>query len=166
MDGLADWHQSIIHSIHQMVDLASTKIDGYEFDIVHCLQTIWRQLYSNVSFDTAMRKDHENNERIKAILHYIHLHYSDDITLSDIANCIHLSPSECSRMFTNYMHTHLFTYLQRYRIEKSLDYLSNSNDSITEIASRVGFPDSNYYSKIFAKYKKCSPRAYRKHLAN
>ena len=60
------------------------------------------------------------------------------------------------------MNVSLFTFLQEYRIEKSLDYLMDSTYTITDVASMVGYSDSNYYSKVFAKIKGCSPRQYRK----
>ena len=37
-------------------------------------------------------------------------------------------------------------------------------ESISSIAEKTGFSDSNYYSKVFSKIKGCSPREYRKNL--
>ena len=63
------------------------------------------------------------------------------------------------------MNTTLFAFLQEYRIERSLEYL-NTKESISTIAEKTGFSDSNYYSKVFSKIKGCSPREYRKNLLN
>jgi len=91
-------------------------------------------------------------------------HFSQKISLEDISAYINLCPGECSRLFKKYMHISLFTFLQEYRIEKSLEFLAEKSCSITEAALKSGFADSNYYSKVFTKYKKCSPREYRKRL--
>lgn len=57
----------------------------------------------------------------------------------------------------------IWAYIEEHYSEKiSLAYLAKSDYSITEIANKVGFHDSNYYAKVFLKYKGCSPRAYRK----
>jgi len=61
------------------------------------------------------------------------------------------------------MNTTLFAFLKEYRIERSLEYL-NTKESISNIAEKTGFSDSNYYTKVFSKIKGCSPREYRKNL--
>ena len=93
---------------------------------------------------------------------YIAEHYSEKILLNDVADLIHLSPSECSRLFKKCMNITLFGYIQEYRIERSLKYLENPSCSITESGFLSGFSDSNYYTKIFTKIKGCTPRQYRK----
>jgi AraC-like DNA-binding protein len=85
------------------------------------------------------------------------------ITLAEVAEHIHLCESECTRLFKRHMNTTLFSFLQEYRIERSLEYLS-THESISNIAGKTGFSDSNYYSKVFSKIKGCSPREYRKNL--
>ena len=72
-----------------------------------------------------------------------------------------LCESECTRLFKRHMNTNLFTYLQEYRIERSLEDLCKGK-TISAAAEKAGFSDSNYYSKVFAKVKGCSPREYRK----
>ena len=81
----------------------------------------------------------------------------NQITLDDISEHIHLCESECTRLFKRHMNTTLFSFLQEYRIERSLEYL-NTKESISSIAEKTGFSDSNYYSKVFSKIKGCSPR--------
>ena len=61
------------------------------------------------------------------------------------------------------MNVSLFTFLQEYRIERSLEYLMDTANPISDVAARVGFEDSNYYSKVFTRLKGVSPREYRKH---
>ena len=87
----------------------------------------------------------------------------NQITLDDISEHIHLCESECTRLFKRHMNTTLFSFLQEYRIERSLEYLS-SNTSIKTVAEKAGFDDPNYYSKVFSRVKGCSPREYRKRL--
>ena len=76
--------------------------------------------------------------------------------------CSHICKSECCRIFKNYMKESLFDYILKYRIDQSLPDVLDGKDSLTEIALRVGFADSNYFSKVFHRIKGCSPREYRK----
>ena len=136
-----------------------------ELEIVGRLQELWKLLYLHIGAAPA-HSPHElvSYARLRNILDYIGAHYTDKITLSDIAGAVHLCTSECSRLFRRYMNQSLFEFILEYRIEKSLPLLANPVYSITEIAANTGFNDSNYYSKVFLKVKGCSPSEYRKRL--
>ena len=164
LDFSCDWHQDAVEDIRQMIRLDSQHPPMYEFEIIARLQHFWKVLCSNTLAQAAAPsvQDEENYRRIRRIMSYIADHYSEKILLDDIANLIHLSPSECSRLFKKCMNITLFGYIQEYRIERSLDYLENSSCSITEAGLLSGFSDSNYYTKVFTKIKGCTPRQYRK----
>jgi len=67
-------------------------------------------------------------------------------------------------MFKKYMKMSLFEFILQYRIEKSVEYLGNTSYTITEIAQRVGFHDSNYFTKVFRAQKGCTPSKFRKNM--
>ena len=90
----------------------------YEFDMIARLQHFWKTLCKNM-LDKATApsgQDEENYRRIRRIMSYIAEHYSEKILLDDIAELIHLSPSECSRLFKKCMNITLFGYIQEYSI--------------------------------------------------
>ena len=55
----------------------------------------------------------------------------------------------------------IFDYILYIRVQNSLPLLLHT-DSITEVASRVGFSSPSYYSQIFKRYMKCTPMEYKK----
>lgn len=101
------------------------------------------------------------NDRIKKIVTYIEGHYAEKITLRSIAAQIFLSPEECSRYFKKIIGTSLFSFIGQYRIKKSLDLLSNTELTISEVAQRCGFSTQSYYTSCFKKIKGCTPNQYR-----
>ena len=105
--------------------------------------------------------DKSKYDRIRDIVSYIEKNYATQITLDNISQSIHICKSECSRFFKKYMNITLFEFIAQYRIEKSINYLINTDYSIIEIANLVGYNDSNYYAKVFHKIKGCSPKQYR-----
>ncbi|MFA9379402.1 MAG: AraC family transcriptional regulator, partial [Lachnotalea sp.] len=130
---------------------------SYEIDIIIKLEQFWKLLFLNFqSAPSITPYDKRNYDRIRSILSYIEENYSSKLTLEDIAEHIHLCKGECCRLFKQYMKIPLFEFIIEFRIEKSLNYLANSNFSISDIAVNVGFNDSNYYSKTFCKIKGCS----------
>lgn len=162
IDGSADWHDRFAALVREIIALDKERSEFYEMDITIRIQMLWKLLlmYKRPAAGKVLHNATEY-ERIKKIISYIDQNYKNRITLKDIADHIHLCESECTRLFKRYMNVTLFSFLQEYRIERSLEYL-NSEETIGDIAGKVGFADPNYYSKVFAKVKGCSPREYRK----
>lgn len=158
------WHETFRDRMLEVISLDKKKPDFYELDISIRMQLLWRLLVEHLPHQpVSTTSDFTEYERIRRILSYIEQNYMNQITLDDISEHIHLYESECTRLFKRHMNTTLFSFLQEYRIERSLEYL-NTKESISSIAEKTGFSDSNYYSKVFSKIKGCSPREYRKNL--
>ena len=163
IDQSEPWHKPFRKYLLRIIDLDEKKPDFYELDITICLQSMWRLLLEHITYEPqASRENSLEYDRIKKILSYIEENYQNKITLNDIAGHIHLCESECTRLFKRHMNTTLFAFLQEYRIERSLEFLQD-DQPVSAVADKAGFSDPNYYSKVFAKIKGCSPREYRKH---
>ena len=163
IDQSEPWHRSFREYLLRIIDLDEKKPDFYELDITICLQSMWRLLLEHITYEPqASRENSLEYDRIKKILSYIEENYQNKITLNDIAGHIHLCESECTRLFKRHMNTTLFAFLQEYRIERSLEFLQD-DQPVSAVADKAGFSDPNYYSKVFAKIKGCSPREYRNH---
>ena len=163
IDQSEPWHKPFREYLLRIIDLDEKKPDFYELDITICLQTMWRLLLEHITYEPqASRENSLEYDRIKKILSYIEENYQNKITLNDIAGHIHLCESECTRLFKRHMNTTLFAFLQEYRIERSLEFLQD-DQPVSAVADKAGFSDPNYYSKVFAKIKGCSPREYRNH---
>lgn len=163
IDQSEPWHKPFREYLLRIIDLDEKKPDFYELDITICLQSMWRLLLEHITYEPqASRENSLEYDRIKKILSYIEENYQNKITLNDIAGHIHLCESECTRLFKRHMNTTLFAFLQEYRIERSLEFLQ-ADLPVSAVADKTGFSDPNYYSKVFAKIKGCSPREYRNH---
>ena len=163
IDQSEPWHKPFREYLLRIIDLDEKKPDFYELDITICLQSMWRLLLEHITYEPqASRENSLEYDRIKKILSYIEENYQNKITLNDIAGHIHLCESECTRLFKRHMNTTLFAFLQEYRIERGLEFLQD-DQPVSAVADKAGFSDPNYYSKVFAKIKGCSPREYRNH---
>lgn len=163
IDQSESWHKPFREYLLLIIALDEKKPDFYELDITICLQSMWRLLLEHITYEPQTSRENSlEYDRIKKILSYIEENYQNKITLNDIAGHIHLCESECTRLFKRHMNTTLFAFLQEYRIERSLEFLQ-ADQPVSAVADKAGFSDPNYYSKVFAKIKGCSPREYRKH---
>lgn len=163
IDQSEPWHKPFREYLLRIIALDEKKPDFYELDITICLQSMWRLLLEHITYEPQTSRENSlEYDRIKKILSYIEENYQNKITLNDIAGHIHLCESECTRLFKRHMNTTLFAFLQEYRIERSLEFLQD-DQPVSAVADKAGFSDPNYYSKVFAKIKGCSPREYQKH---
>ncbi len=94
------------------------------------------------------------------VLSHLERHYMTPITLDDLARRAHLSRRQLNRVFLRVTGCTPMDYLIRLRIHRACDLLRSGTVSITEAALRVGFNDSNYFSRQFRAIMNGSPRAY------
>ncbi len=105
--------------------------------------------------------DHQEEERINHIIHYILIHYKEKISLLDIAAYLNLNPQYVSRYFSKHMGITLNTFISKIRLQESLKDLSSKEKKITYIALEYGFPNLKSYFKAFKDTFHMTPSRYR-----
>lgn len=98
---------------------------------------------------------------IQECLDYIDFHYGTELSLAFLAQMCSVSESYLSSLFKKETGTTITDYINSTRIRQALILLNTSSLPIGEVASRCGFLDSNYFSRIFKKQLGLSPREYR-----
>ncbi len=91
---------------------------------------------------------------------YIHAHYADPISRSDVAAHVGLSERHLTRCFHQEVGLTPITYLNRYRVKQAKALLEAGQKGITEIAVEVGFSSSSYFTRVFRDEVGVSPRDY------
>ena len=92
---------------------------------------------------------------------YIENHFNEDISVTQLADFSHYSERHFIRMFSKTYHATPLEYIIKLRINHACIMLKNSKLTVSDIASRCGFDDSNYFSRMFKKHMGCSPTLYR-----
>ena len=103
-----------------------------------------------------------SHSRMREVAAYLCEHAGEQITLTEVAAHFAVSPSHLSRVFHQETGFGVREYLIQYRIRQACDLLLNSGLTVTQIADRCGFSDSNYFGDAFKKATGLSPREYRK----
>lgn len=158
----AAWSADVLENIMDVYNLYLDKDFGHELKITAKLIGIWESLIkSDMQNTTAPAYLNPGQRAMKDIITYIESHYSEKISLDDIANHVHLSKGECCRSFKRNANTTIFEYLIAYRVQKSSELLINSTMTISQIASAVGFASSSYFTEAFKKYTGQTPSEHR-----
>ncbi len=93
---------------------------------------------------------------------YLKKHHTEKITSEDICEKFFCSRSYLSHTFKSKSGMSIREYINRLRIDDAKNLLTYSSLNITEIATAVGFTDSNYFSKTFKNLTGTAPAKYRK----
>lgn len=104
----------------------------------------------------------QERDRITAVRGYIEKHYREKLSVADAAALARTSESHFGHLFKAQVGVSFVQYLNRYRTEKAKELLRNSKSSVTAIADAVGFQNLPHFNRIFRKFERCSPLAYRK----
>lgn len=134
-----------------------------EFQVRNILSETWLLLMKELqeNYDEHIPFRTEQRERLRNMIAYIHKHYADKITLSDIARASGVSEREASRCFKGSLGHSPVEYLIDFRLNESKKLLRESGLTITEISQKCGFSDSAYYGKAFRRTYGLTPGAYR-----
>ncbi|MCT4597382.1 MAG: response regulator [Vallitalea sp.] len=109
----------------------------------------------------------KNDLLILSIKKHIKSHLKETLTLSSIANHVNYNSSYISRTFKKQTNMSITEYIRKAKVDKAKSDLVNTNKSITEISSELGYETSQYFSITFKKTTGISPTEYRsKNLLN
>ncbi len=104
----------------------------------------------------------ESRRLVRLAMGYIHQKFAESVTRRDVARHIGITEDHLTFCFRQELGTTPIMYLHRYRINQAKHLLRESRQTITEIASNVGFSDSGYFSRIFHRETGMSPEAFRR----
>lgn len=108
-----------------------------------------------------VQKSHEAKP-IRQVKEYIEQNYDKGIALEEIGKMVCLNPVYLSTLFKNQTGMNITNYVIKVRMEAAKKLLTESHMSVSAIAGRVGYTDTKYFSKIFAKQVGIKPIEYRK----
>jgi two-component system response regulator YesN len=95
---------------------------------------------------------------------YIRKNLGKCLSLSEVAAVFNFSPNYLSQLFTKYAGTNFVEYITIERINAAKEMLARGEGPVYEIAEKLGFENSFYFSKVFKKVEGISPREFLRKL--
>ena len=152
-------HESSSHSevnslIHDTYRRLREQMQCYEMAVQRNISRIFEYIFCN--FDRfpraeATRIQIKSQIRLQKMLTYIYEHYTETVTLEDIASAAHISRSEAGRCFHTFMGCSPVDALIQYRLQTAHRLLSEKTLTLQEISFACGFHSVNYFSRKFKK---------------
>jgi two-component system response regulator YesN len=99
-------------------------------------------------FDKPLKK---RSPWIAEVIEYVYNHYHQPLPLEEMAERVSYSVNYFSERFHQETGQSFSGFLTRYRIQKASELLRNTDLSTEEIGARAGYPNANYFVKVFKK---------------
>lgn len=141
----------------------STRGQGFKFMAI----ALFMQLIGYLSrcYAKPKKSDSRARRRVAAAISHLEANYEKQIGLDQLARIAHMSERSFLRSFQAAMGSSPVAYAIQLRVNRGAFLLRQTELSVTEIAFKVGFNDSNYFTRQFRKLLGVTPRRYRQQHA-
>ncbi|MBO4346640.1 MAG: helix-turn-helix transcriptional regulator [Lachnospiraceae bacterium] len=103
-----------------------------------------------------------DDEIYSRIVEYLSEHLSENITLERVTGDFNINRNKLNELFLSKTSRTCLNYLAELRLDMAKIILSKTQIPIGEVSERVGYPDQNYFTKVFKKQVDMTPSQYRK----
>lgn len=101
-----------------------------------------------------------SNKTVQATKEYLEEHYTEEISLEDVAEHVNISPQYFSKLIKKNTGFNFIDWLSMLRVKKAKELLTGSSLTVKEVCFMVGYKDPNYFSRIFKKRIGMTPSEY------
>ncbi|ALP36519.1 hypothetical protein ASL14_10465 [Paenibacillus sp. IHB B 3084] len=160
----AEEQRELEHLFQQM-------LDEYHQDHIYrhmYLQSLLLQLLIRIGRiqsatpDTIAPERSEKQQRVYAVIEYLHVHYAEKLTLDQLARHFYISSTYLCRIFKQTTGFTLVEYLQDVRVQQARAYLRETSWKVTAIAEKTGFDSIAHFGRVFKQCTGYTPLQYRK----
>lgn len=152
------------------------------FSDCHDLETVWRQgidcppelsdmagegvllltfAYLGGRMPAFAQRDRQSGNAVSAIKRYLDERFSDPgFSLDNLSKELKYNKKYLSTVFKKHMGVGIVEYLNTVRVQHACTMIRQGFTSVSDVALRCGYPDAQYFSKVFKRKLGMSPRAY------
>ncbi|MBR1690231.1 MAG: helix-turn-helix domain-containing protein [Oscillibacter sp.] len=105
-----------------------------------------------------------NSYMVHRVIAAVELDCAKNWTIEGLASDLKISPYYLSHLFKEHTGKTFTDYLAERRIERAIELMQQPALTLAQIGEMVGYPDQNYFSRVFKKRSGISARQYRKQL--
>ncbi|WP_133011847.1 helix-turn-helix domain-containing protein [Marinomonas flavescens] len=117
------------------------------------------RLLSTVQID--LKSNEALQSKVNTVVDYVSQNYSQDISLSNAASLINMSDSHFSRFFRKATGNRFIEFVNRVRISRACNLLTETDQQIANICFQVGFNNVANFNRRFHELKGVTPRDFR-----
>lgn len=111
-------------------------------------------------------KNVKNISRTKDAITYIYQHINQAVTVSELSDLCHLTPSHFTKMFKKETGENPKDFINKVKMNHAKSLMISTDKTILQICKEIGISDSFYFSRAFKKMTGLAPTEFRKSLKN
>lgn len=134
-------------------------------NLMKLLAVVNRYFLENNQISDINHKEQRAFDRIKESVMYINAHYTQTLSLDEVARLAAMNSTYFSDYFKRVMKKTLTEYILSLRMNHAKGLLKQTNESVTDISMESGFGNVSYFNRVFKKRTGLSPIQYRKSLS-
>lgn len=100
------------------------------------------------------------------IIKYCYDNFTEDISLEDLAQALHVSRYYISHLFGEQLHVSFRDYINSLRIGQAVELMKHGRQTVTEIAYEVGYNSTRTFGRCFRRIMGLSPMEFQKSRAD
>jgi AraC-like DNA-binding protein len=155
-----DNDQMLFHSIEELGNQGEFNRILSLLSILQTLSQIESSQLASDSYQNVLSKKFES--RINKVCSYLQLHFSESISLKQVADLVYMSESNFCKFFKKATSTTFSDYLNDLRINEACQLLLSSEDNVSKIAHDCGFESMSYFNRVFLRKMNLTPSVFRR----
>ncbi len=108
-----------------------------------------------------VKKSTSGYRHVTKAIDYVDEHYTEQISLEEVARTVYLSPNHFSKLFSEINGITFSDYLIQLRINRARDELIKTEKTVTQISIECGFSSFSAFSRNFKRLCGCTPSEFR-----
>jgi len=157
-------YAELLHSFNDLWECSESRLPGFEIELkeklFHLLSLIFK--YGSCTWISPDTGVPQYEFKIKQVLSYIQHNYTEQITVSRLAEISNFSEVHFMNLFRKSIGCTSMEYVNSYRLAMAAASLENADSTIMNIALENGFRNISYFNRMFLKKFHMTPNAYRR----
>lgn len=121
-------------------------------------------LFTALCFEISAQSEYETasgNKIVNKAVAWIELNINSPISLEQIADALGYNKRYLTRIFKENLNVTVNEYIMEKKLTVAKQLLTGSDETISSIASTLGFDDAGYFMRVFKKHEGITCREYR-----
>jgi AraC-like DNA-binding protein len=158
-----DERQSFENSIFDLLLVFSNKKEAFGLSTVSHILGILKTLFTKniLTIEEAQFPKNKAKGLVAKAKMFMELHYARMRHQKELEQECSVDLNYLNIIFKRDTGRTLFEYLTHIRMEQAKHFLETTDDAVTDIANRVGYPNNNSFSRAFKHREQCTPHDYR-----
>ncbi|WP_054180933.1 HTH-type transcriptional activator RhaS [Trabulsiella odontotermitis] len=151
-------NQSALQQVRQIVAQMERREEDNDAHTIANREILFMQLLIQLRKSSLAAEATNNDARLNQLIAWLDDHFAEEVCWEGVAERFSLSLRTLHRQLKQHTGLTPQRYLNRVRLMKARHLLRHSDESVTDIAFRCGFGDSNHFSTLFRREFNWSPR--------